>query len=360
MNHFTMKYFFVLLAVLTLAGCGKKDKQGKGEDGEPVIQEENAVNYVTTSVLQATDFYHELISNGKLLSRRKVELRFQSSDPIATIYVKNGDRVKKGAKLAELNTYNLQNQLKQAEINLERSRLSLQEALLGQGYNLRDSADIPEKTWRVLSTKSGYDDALLEYEQSKYEYDKATLIAPFEGVVANLFEKELNQPEPKAFCVLMDNKEMEVSFSILENELGLVKTGDPVSVIPLVIDHEELTGRISEINPLVESNGLVRLKAVIPNPAGKLYEGMNVRISIQRSIPDQWVVPKEAIVLRTGKQVMFTKRDGRSFWNYVETGLENSSSFTVTGKDLHEGDTVIVSGNMNLAHDVPVKERSRR
>ena len=61
------------------------------------------------------------------------------------------------------------------------------------------------------------------------------------------------------------------------------------------------------------------------------------------------------MVLRSGgRSVIFTYKKGRSYWNYIEAGEENSRQMVVED-GLHEGDTVIVSGNMNLAHDVPVK-----
>ena len=82
---------------------------------------------------------------------------------------------------------------------------------------------------------------------------------------------------------------------------------------------------------------------------------MNVRASAFRSVGKQWVVPKTAVVLRTGKQVVFTVVDGKAVWNYVQTGLENATEYTVTGETLKEGDLIIVTGNINLAHESPVK-----
>ena len=88
---------------------------------------------------------------------------------------------------------------------------------------------------------------------------------------------------------------------------------------------------------------------------GKLFDGMNARVSVKRSVPGQLVIPKTAVVLRSGKQVVFTLKDGKAMWNYVQTGLENLSEYTVTGEGMEEGVTVITAGNVNLAHETPVK-----
>lgn len=112
-------------------------------------------------------------------------------------------------------------------------------------------------------------------------------------------------------------------------------------------------GSISEINPLVDDKGMVKVKARV-NGAGKLFSGMNVRVSVHRSLGEQLVIPKSAVVLRSGKQVVFTLKDGKmAQWNYIHTALENADSYSVAD-GLTEGDTVIVSGNINLAHEAPV------
>jgi hypothetical protein len=86
---------------------------------------------------------------------------------------------------------------------------------------------------------------------------------------------------------------------------------------------------------------------------------MNVRVSIHRSVGKQLVVPKGAVVLRSGKQVVFTLSGNKAYWNYVHTGLENADSYTITD-GLKEGATIITSGNINLAHESPVKVISRQ
>jgi hypothetical protein len=133
--------------------------------------------------------------------------------------------------------------------------------------------------------------------------------------------------------------------------------GDQVEVMPYASAVGTHTGRISEINPMVDANGMVRVRAQV-GVGSKLYDGMNVRVSVKRSVPDQMVVPRTAIVLRSGKQVLFTVKDGIAMWNYITTGLENMTECTLVdweASGLQEGMTVITTGNVNLAHETPVK-----
>lgn len=174
----------------------------------------------------------------------------------------------------------------------------------------------------MAKVKSGYEQSKAQYESAKYDVEQATLVAPFDGVVANLFEKEHNIPKTsEAFCRVINAGTMEVDFTVLESELPLIKVGDKVEVT-LCFRCRCTSGSISEINPLVDENGMVRVKARV-NGGNKLFDGMNVRVSVKRSVGEQLVIPKTAVVLRSGKQVVFTLKDGKAMWNYVHTGLEN-------------------------------------
>jgi RND family efflux transporter MFP subunit len=345
------------LSLLVVIACsdGKKASVDVAQSVETVLPD--AVSEVTAIPLRATEFKHELISNGKLSARRHADLRFESPEPIAAIHVKNGDRVTRGQPLAELFTFRLSNKTLQAKDALDRSRLDLQDLLIGQGYALDDSSRVPASVLQLVRTTSGYDQAMAQYQLAVYEETNAVLKAPFDGIVANLFAKPHNTASTtEVFCSLIDPQSLEATFTVLENELPLIRTGDRVIITPFSMPDGQTDGRISEINPLVDADGMVQVKATVSHPA-RLFEGMNVRISIQRSLDRQWVVPKEAIVLRSGKQVLFKLINGKAYWCYVQTGLENASEYTVTGDDLKEGDTIITSGNINLAHETPVKLR---
>lgn len=348
--------YYNLFAILFLAGmmaCSaeKKDDEAKEESVETVLPDET--NEVTIMTLQSTDFNHELVSNGKLSARHYVDLKFESAEPIAAIAVKNGDRVSKGQKLAELSTFRLTNKTAQAKSTLDNARLELQDVLIGQGYILADSAKIPPAVLQLAQVKSGFNQALAQYQLAEYELKNAVLTAPFDGVVANLFAKQFNTASTSdVFCSIIDSRSLEAAFTVLESELPLIQTGDRVEVAPFAVADVKTEGRISEINPLVDENGMVKVMAAVTD-RGKLFEGMNVRVSIHRSLGKQLVVPKEAVVLRSGKQVVFTLTEGKAYWNYIHTGLENADSYTVLD-GLKEGDVVITGGNINLAHESPV------
>lgn len=351
-------YSYLLLFTLLggILACSQGEKNSRVTEDEPSIEQvlPEETGEVSVMTLTPSDFHHELMSNGKLSARKHADLRFETDEVVAAIYVKNGERVKKGQKLAELSIFRLANKTAQARETMEQARLELQDVLIGQGYLLEDSANIPVETLRLAYIKSGYKQALTQYELARYEEEHATLTAPFDGTVANLFTQPFNRASAaETFCTLIDPQSLEAAFTVLENELPLIRLGDPVEVTPFAASGTTTSGSISEINPLVDKEGMVQVKAAVRN-GGQLFEGMNVKVSIRRSLGKQLVVPKTAVVLRSGKQVIFTLVQGKAYWNYVRTGLENADSYTVV-EGLKAGDQVITSGNINLAHESPVK-----
>ena len=351
------RHIWSCLALVILTACSGTDSNNKEKEGvETVLPQQ--VNEVTVMKLAKGNFNHELVSNGKIVAKEYADLYFRTSEVVAKVYVKNGMYVRKGQKLAELDLFKLNNTLAQNKNALAQANLEMQDVLIGQGYAPDNLSAAPAEKLELAKVKSGYERAKAQYEASLYDVEQATLIAPFDGVVANLFDKQYNMPKSgEPFCRIIRTSAMEVDFTVLESELPLIKVGDQVEVTPYATAVGTRTGNVSEINPLVDENGMVRVKAQV-NGGEKLFDGMNVRISVKRSVPDQMVVPRTAIVLRAGKQVIFTVKDSIAMWNYVQTGLENLSEYTLVNWEasgLQEGMTVITTGNVNLAHETPVK-----
>lgn len=353
MNRLSYKFLLPLICLtFALSSCQSKeeDSANKGRVALP----SDAPAEVTTTTLSTRDFNHELVSNGKISAQTVAELKFLVAEPIIKIYVQNGTRVSKGQVIAKVDTYEINNRLAQAKDALDRSELEMQDILIGQGYKLDSLHSVPKDVLKLARIKSGFNSAQTQYEMAMYTLKQSTLTAPISGVVANLSAKEHTLSSPsEVFCHIIDTQSLEVEFEILENELSFIKLGDKVEITPYSLPDVKVPGKVSEINPWVNENGMIKIKTNI-HPHPQLVKGMNVRVSTFQSVGKQWVVPKSAVVLRSGKQVVFTVKDSIALWNYVQTGLENATEFTITSETLKEGDEIIISGNINLAHEAPI------
>lgn len=353
---------FLLLGSLFIHGCSKSKAANENFIEKKAYLTEK--NEVETIVLKNESFQKELVSNGKIIATQKSNLQFEVGDNLERLYVKNGDFVQKGQLLANLNPFKCQQKVARAEIELKKAKFQFEDMLVGRGIFTTRKDSITKDVYDMVASRSGYNSALLELKTAQFELKSTKLIAPFSGKVANIESKQHeNVNAGKSFLTLIDDALFEVEFYLIESEMDDVRLNSSVHIVPFAVD-KTYNGHISSINPLIEKNGTILVKAIVKND-GKLTEGMNVKVRIEKEIKGQLVVPKAAVVLRDNQEVLFKVASGKAYWTYVQTTQENSNFYAVIGDpdknaSLKPGDVVIVSGNLNLAHDSEVVIKQKR
>ena len=240
-------------------------------------EEDSNADTISAKIARHTGF----TSTGKVKAVDYADLYFRSQELIAHVYVKTGQRVRKGDLLADLDTFLFNSQLREAEIALAQADLELKDILIGQGHNPDDLLSVPQDVMKLARIKSGFEQAELQKEKAMREIKNATLNAPFDGIVANLTARPhqmSSSSEP--FCRIIRNTDMEVEFSVLESELHLIRMGQKVKIEPQAVTIGVQTGDICSINPIVNDKGMIQVRARVKGNVG-LMEGMNVTVIIQ-------------------------------------------------------------------------------
>ncbi len=338
------------VAMLTACRNGGNPAEPADESKLPYTPEVNEVEVVP---LRRQTFQMQLLANGKLSAARKSALYFAESGQLVEVAVSNGGSVGQGAVIARLDSREQESRLESARIEVERTRLDYLSFLAGQGYAVADSASVPQDVQNLAAIRSGYAAARNSFAQAQRALDGTVLRAPFGGKVADVRLKQWDRTTAEPFCTLIADNVFEVEFSALESEYPFLQTGQPVQVSLFGDEDRPVRGTIRSINPSVDKNGQILVTATVPG-SPRMLDGMNVKVIVERALPDQLVVPKSAVVIRDNLEVLFRYNNGRSDWVYVHTLNANSESFTVRANtdraaELHEGDLIIVSGNLNLA-----------
>ncbi len=274
-----------MVATLLLAGCTGQQVSTEPAPAEEIAPMEtvSAKETVTVPVKEEAPAFEpaggKLVTTGKLVATRQVELSFKTSGDIARIYVKNGQRVTKGQKLAELDKFALTNKTAQAKDALERAKLELQDVLIGQGYKADEPDRIPAEVMKLARVKSGYEQSLCLYELACREEEQAVLVAPFDGTVANMYVTAFTAAgADKVFCTLVGTAGMEADFYVPEAELAKLNIDDKLTITPYADNRQSYEGKLTQINPLVDEKGMVRMRATVSGQEGRLFSGMSVRI----------------------------------------------------------------------------------
>ncbi|CAL2089308.1 efflux RND transporter periplasmic adaptor subunit [Tenacibaculum sp. 190524A05c] len=336
-----------LLIILTIAACGKENKTSQEEE----IQLKVVSKGTSVEVVKVSDsvFNKQLWVNGKIEAVKKAELRFQASNQLSSVKVANGDYVKQHQIIGVLENSLLKNNMQKATIELQKAQNKLAAEKINYGKQ-----NITPSILKNLEIKSGVIEARNNLERAKIEYDQTFLKAPFSAIVANIEKREGDYiGTADAFCTVINPNALEVSFAVLENEYQFIAKNQEVEVRGYNAKQKSFKGRITEVNPLVDENGLIKVTATIIDKNTGLLDGMNVKILINHPLHNVVIIPKSALVLRSNREVVFTIENNLAKWNYVEIAGENSDSYAVK-KGLKGTDTVIISGNLNLAHNTKV------
>jgi RND family efflux transporter MFP subunit len=301
-------------------------------------------------------FTYRVEATGKLQSLSDYTVVAEAGGMLEFFPVKTGSRLTAGQVIARFSTEAIQLKMERAKLQVFNAQKEYESQLLGyekllQGISDAEKADIKEK----LRISTGLAPALQDIKEAEFELAKAVIKAPFSGIAANVLVRQGEQVKPgMELCRLYNPAQLVMAAKILETDLGLIQPNIAATIYPLGAE-KPVYAKLYSINPLVDENGMVTVHLLLQGGGQRLFVGMNARAEISAPATRALTVPRDALVYRGGRAVVFTYVDGLAKWNYVTTRRDNGSEVEVT-EGLKPGDEVIVSNNIQLAHDAPVKK----
>lgn len=209
----------------------------------------------------------------------------------------------------------------------------------------------------VILNKSGLAAALNQLNRAKVNISYSNIIAPFNGVIADFNispGQKVNANED--LFKLLDNSKFKVDVGVLEDEIVSLKPRSKAIVKVNALPNKIFEGKILYINPLIDPQlKTAQVTVEINNSNNNLKEGMYASVEIQSEIfKDRTLIPKEALLIRDKRSLAFIVENGLAKWHYIDVG-ESNNKYIEVKNGIEAGDTVIVEGNYNLAHDAKIK-----
>lgn len=348
LNKLVTRYHYFFCIVLILA-CGKQAEVTEQDPANLRGQVPPTEVKVTKAIKKP--FEYLIKTSGKIEADKDLDIVIKVDGTINQLAMKNGDLVKSGQLLASLDNQRYKLDLDKAEIFLKEKKISYDDQLMGFKSQDETKLKVIQENIRFSSGLAAAENA---YEQARYLYDNSQLKAPISGIVSNLnFKEGSSVKNGDVICNIYQPNNLVVSCDILESEAFMLANGQPASVQSLFEKDKIYNAKIKLINPRVDvKSGMLNVKISITSSA-KLYPGMNVTVTIKIPSQNNIVLPKESVIVRSGKQVVFTEEGGLAKWNYVTTGRENGKEIEILD-GLKENVNVIITNNLQLAHDAPV------
>ena len=288
---------FAVAAIL--AGCGGGGTNAPASVNDTtaigsgnVNQKAGAPDSIGSQASQGNVPTSHMRTMGKVVAERYADLSFETALPIERVLVKNGQHVRRGQVLAQLDQFKLRNAIaqqqraiEQAQLQIEQARLQMQDVIISQGYDPDKDSSIPASVKHNADVKSGYAlsksqlaSAKNQLAAAQHELRSGVLMAPFDGVVANVAVQahqlaQAGQP----VCRVIASGNMAVEFRVMEADLSKYKIGSLVTIVPVADSGARHQATVTEINPVVDQQGAVTLRARITD-ATSLFDGMNAQV----------------------------------------------------------------------------------
>jgi RND family efflux transporter MFP subunit len=388
----------------TEQGSGETAEAGEGapaagDAADDAEKEKAPPKETATSVTAAPVVRGELVvpvvAEGTIRARHTTEVKFEIAGKVTRVWVKEGQRVRKGQKLVSLDDREYRLALEEAEsrylqalgqlaveedgysqegaertlverraelMRLENEGEITREERLDRELELGMEA-VEDGAYRreLLEVRSGLATARGDATRARLDIERTVLIAPFGGVITGL---DLSAGERvqagESLCRLVDDVNVEAAVGVLESDLGAIEVGRrALLTIPALAD--TLPVMVDVVSPDVdEDSRTCRILMRLRSEGGRVKPGMFVRAEIAGQIhPDRLLVPKEAILTRDGRPVIFKVDGDRARWVYVQLGVRNERLVEIKridqGGPLEPGTLVVVDNHLTLTHDAKIK-----
>jgi len=365
MNMKRLMLMGLLMTFLFLWSCGSKESVSVETSlkSQASVSEERLVE--TVEVIPKSISY-TLSAVGSLKSPEEVTISPKKAGIIDRIFVKEGDRVRKGQVLVQLDDVDAKLQVEREEARVREAEASLEtnRNTLARYQKLLESKVVPQQTYDDISLKVKLDEARLALAKTELNLAKQNLIdhrivSPIEGIIslkiASLGEHVNVAPKDEILKIVqMDPLDLE--FYVPENWVGKVRLGSNIQFTVKALSEEKFTANLQFISPTADpSTRNIRMKAMVRNSQYRLKPGYFAEVSVQTGMnPNALVIPESALFSQEGKFFTFLIQDGIAHRKEVETGLRFEGQVEIL-KGLQKGERVVRAGHEQLSEGMKVR-----
>jgi membrane fusion protein, multidrug efflux system len=345
----------IVAVVLRVAFAGdEKAGDGPGGRGGPGGGRGQTVSEAVIGVRSFTD---EIRVLGVARGRRSVNITSSTSELITRVLFTDGQRVRAGAPLVELQAREedagiIQARAQVAQAQRQYDRFS---ALAERGIAPRVSAE---------DALSGLESAQAQLSAAEARRGDRLIRAPFAGVLGLSTVTAGTLVSPGGVITTLDDIDVvRVDFPVPERYLGVLRVGTPISGRIEAYGDTTFPGRIALIDTRVnEQTRSVTARAEIPNPGARIRPGMAIRVAIQQGVRTAPAAPEGAVQYEGQGAFVYRIAAGARGTTAqrveVETGAVEGGYVEILS-GLAAGDRVVGSGLNRIQPGAPVTVAGR-
>jgi membrane fusion protein (multidrug efflux system) len=336
----------LILALALAAGCSQSESSAKPEDN----QNQSRAVKVSVARVEPAPMKDILVLPGETEAWQDVRVAADAAGRVEWIGPKEGQTVKQGELIAEIDVAALKAALDRAE-----AALKLAEDLYQRRYKLFEKNIINQEELDKSATERAL--ARANARQMQIEYDRGFLKAPLTGTVNQLFVDEGEFVDKgKPFVDLVNVDKIKINVNVPELDVRYLKVGQKTVVRVDALPDQELSGVIDFVAYKADpATKTFHVKVIVDNPGHDIRPGMIARVAfLRRIIPDALAAPIFSIVDKAGERMVFVERDGVVQARTISIGAIEGDKVQVT-KGLQPGDHLIVKGQTEVEEGMKVQ-----
>jgi membrane fusion protein, multidrug efflux system len=318
---------------------------------------------VSISPVERADFPVYLTGLGTVQGFNTVQVRTRVDGQIDKIAFTEGQLVKEGDLLAEIDPRPYQATLDQAkakkiqdEANLANANLDLQRYTRLGEFATKQQLDTQRSTVAQLTAQIAADDAAIYNAQTQLDYTQ--IKSPITGIVG-LRQVDIgnivNAATQTGIVTVAQIEPIAVIFTAPEDQLPYISEAQkvsPLKVIAITTDGKKplAEGSLAVINNQVDTtSGTIRLKAVFDNKSHSLWPGQSVSTRLLvKTLKDATVVPDDAIQHSTnGLYAYAVGQDNKAVLRKIKIS-QSIDGRSVVDEGLSPGERVITGGQFKV------------
>jgi RND family efflux transporter MFP subunit len=368
----------LLLVLAATPACKGKSAEAEGDKlaaGADAGGDAGLALPVVGEPVRRGDLVLSVATTGQVRSEAVAALKAETNGTVEAVLVRPGTRVRQGAPIVRLDPRPFDLAVREAEAALAEANIRYQGNLASDSILLGPGQE-DDRRKNALAL-SGVPGARVRLERAQLDRERATIVAPFEGVVDRVAVSTGERLAPgQDVATVVDMRHLRVEAQVLEHDLPYIRQGGEALITTPATQGEPVRGRIVAVLPLVDSTTRAgRVVVAVPGPSSSgvppdggprhalaLQPGMYADLRLEATrLPDRTLVPARAVIERDGRPLVFVVKSGRAQWVYLTPGRSNGTETEVlpdssTGEiPVAVGDTVLVEGHLTLTHDAPVR-----
>jgi HlyD family secretion protein len=296
---------------------------------------------VDTATAQRRDVVQSVVASGRVASPHRVDIGAQIVGTVVEVPVEEGQAVKAGQRLVQLESAELRAAARQANATLANAQAQLERnaRLHEKGFVGKAVLDDAERNFEVARTQ-------LDAARARLAY--TVIRAPARGtLIARDVERgDIVQPG-KVLMVLAPSGDTEIVLQIDERNLGRLKLGQKALASADAYPGETFAAQVAFINPGVDAQrGTVEVKLRVPQPPDYLRQDMTVSVDIETERhAGALALAADAVHDATGPAPwVLAIRQGRTVKQPVKLGLRGEGAVEIV-EGLAEGEQVVRAAN---------------